>query len=169
MKVTPHTDYPVRVRPRQWEEDGPSAPFYTGIYDVVLNTMVTVSFVPDLGTAVLDPAALPADPSTVRTQQQARLDALLFAQYAVTPNPQLAGSTTLLPVPPGQDATPGVVFYVQPAEFERLAEDLTTLDDPDARVSDLRGHPAIDVVERIVSSPEFADADAYWLRDDDGR
>lgn len=169
MKVSPHTEYPVRVRPRQWDEDGPGAPFYAGIYDVVLNTMVTITFVPDLGTFVIDPAALVDDPSEVRTTQQARLEALLFARYAVLPHAHLAGSAAQLPLPPQRTGRPGVVFYVSPAEFARLAADLETLDDPDAKISDLRGHPAVDFVVHIVTSPEFAAEDAYWLRDGNGR
>ena len=63
MQVSPRSDYPVRVRPRGWDEEPAVAGFYDGVYDVTLNHMVTITFVPELGprSRPLDRGALPAD------------------------------------------------------------------------------------------------------------
>jgi hypothetical protein len=164
VKEYPTRDYPVRVLRRQWEEPEPAARFYTGIYDVVLNGVVTVTFIPDPGTTEFDHTAIPANIDEVATEQQARLVAVLFADYAVIPDRERAGSTASVP-PADQDGLPGVVFYIDPTQFARLTADLAILTDPDATVSRLRGHPAVDFVEHVVASPEFAPVDAYWLRD----
>ncbi|MFC3452686.1 hypothetical protein [Amycolatopsis speibonae] len=164
MKVTPQADYPVEVRSRRWEVDDRQAALYEGVWDVLLNRMVTVSFVPDIGQPVHDRARWPADLDEIATERQARLEAAMFSDYTVTPNTELAGRATRSQATSWRENRYGVVFYVDPAEYARLAADLQALDVVGATVSELRGHPAVDFVERIVASPEFADEDAFWLR-----
>ncbi|WP_125734743.1 hypothetical protein [Amycolatopsis sp. WAC 04197] len=163
MQVTPKADYPVEVRSRRWEVDGPQAVLHEGIWDVLLNRMVTVSFVPDIGQPVHDRARSTTGLDEITTERQARLEAAMFADYTVTPNTELAGRTTRSQTTFWR----GLVFYVDPAEYARQAADLRALDVVGATVSELRGHPAVDFIERIVASPEFADEDAFWLRGED--
>ncbi|RSN45148.1 hypothetical protein DMC64_20110 [Amycolatopsis sp. WAC 04197] len=136
---------------------------HEGIWDVLLNRMVTVSFVPDIGQPVHDRARSTTGLDEITTERQARLEAAMFADYTVTPNTELAGRTTRSQTTFWR----GLVFYVDPAEYARQAADLRALDVVGATVSELRGHPAVDFIERIVASPEFADEDAFWLRGED--
>lgn len=175
VQVTPTADYPVRVRPRSWDEEEPLAELYADVYDVTLNQMVTVSFVPDLGPEVppYDRRRLPADLDDIATPEQARLEAALFAKYVVTPNRELAYTSTRLPTPPWRDGPGGVVVYVTTDQFERFTSDLDELVPAlgglhsDVPISRLRGRPAMNFVEGLVDSPLFDRRDAYWLRDAD--
>ena len=150
MQVTPRADYPVRVRPRSWDEEGPIAAFYAGVFDVTLNQMVTISFVPDLAGSAppYDRNRLPADLDDVTTPGQARLEAVLFSSYAVTPNDRLADTTERLPTPSWGDGPGGLVVYVASDQFERFTNDLDELAPQlgglysDVPISQLRGHPA---------------------------
>jgi hypothetical protein len=174
VQVTPRADYPVGVRPRSWDEEGDLAALYAGVYDVALNQMVKITFVPDLGIAAppFERERLPEDLDALTTPEQARLEAALFARYAVTPNAARAGTTERLPKPPWRSRDGGIVLYVTPDEFARFAADLEALA-PDlggsyseVPISQLRGHPALDFVAELVSSPRFEDEDAFWLRDE---
>lgn len=180
MKISPRADYPVGVRPRAWEEPPDAAPYYDGVFDVALNGMVTVTFVPDMSAYAppFDAAALPDDLDQVSSVKQARLAAALLASYAVTPHPTRQGTTQQLPAigptgePPGPDDIGGVVFYVDPSRFAAVESDLVELSTrlggrhPDATVSTLRTHPAIDLIEStVLTSPAFAEQDRSWLRD----
>jgi hypothetical protein len=178
VQVSPRSDYPVRVRPRGWEEDPRVAGYYDGVYDVTLNQMVTVTFVPDLGprSRPFDRAELPADLDDIADSADARLEAVLFADRAVTADSRRAGTHEPLPIPPWRDepwARPGTVFYVTPEQFAELADDLETLSrehgalHSDTPVSALRGHVAVDFVERLLADPAFGDEDLLFLRDPD--
>jgi hypothetical protein len=172
MKVTPRADYPVRVRPRAWEEDESIAPLYAGVHDLTLNSMVTITFVPELAAPPYERDALPADLDAIATPGEARLEAVLFADYAVTPSERLAGSEQRLPVPPWRDGPGGIVVYVTPEQFERLNADLESLVPElgslhsEVPVSRLRGHPAVDFAADLVAA-KVAERDRYWLREPD--
>jgi hypothetical protein len=167
VKERPRSDYPVRVRPRKWDEDPQPNELFEGIYDVTLNFVVDITFVPAV-TLPYDHALLPEAPDDITTSEQARLWAILFAGCAVTPDDALAGTKAALPpVTYGDGQTDsGVVVYVTGEQFERLAADLEAfgLDLFDLHsttpVSELRGHPVIDFVETLV-----ADLDEPMLRD----
>ena len=176
MQVSPRSDYPVRVRRRGWDEAPKVAEHYEGVYDVTLNEMVTVTFVPDLGPRArpFDRSELPPDLDDITRPADARLEAVIFAGRAVTPDSARAGRHEKLPLPAWDDepwAEPGTVFYVTPEEFARLAEDLDALSrehgamNSDTPVSALRGHPVVDFVERLVAHPAFGDEDLVFLRD----
>ena len=176
MQVSPRSDYPVRVRPRGWDEEPAVAGFYDGVYDVTLNHMVTITFVPELGprSRPLDRGALPADLDAIGSSADARLEAVLSAGRAVTPDADRAGTVEPLPVPAwddGPDAVPGTVFYVAPGEFSALVEDLDTLTaehgalHSDTPVSSLRDHPAVRFVQQLIAHPAFGEQDLMFLRD----
>jgi hypothetical protein len=164
MKVSPSADYYVRVRPQEWEEDPRTASLYAGIFQVDLNFVVGVAFVPDLSPVAppWDFSGLPADFDDITTSEQARLATVLTSSYVVTPNDKLAGT---------QEAhEQGVIFYVSMPEFARYAEELRRLAElvgsvhSLARVSELRGPEVIGFIERgIVASTWLSPADAAEL------
>src|SRR5437879_918082 len=47
-KLAFDADFRVDVRPEEWENPGPASRFYQGIYTARLNTIVVISFVPDV-------------------------------------------------------------------------------------------------------------------------
>ena len=173
MKVSPRSDYPVRVRPRSLEEGETVAQLYDGIFDVTLNSVVDIVFVPDLSSTMppFDDAPLPLDLDDVSTQQQARLEAILFGRYVVTPNTGRSGTEERFARAvdnPGE--LTGVAFYISPEEFSCYAADLEQLSHrlgalyPLGTVVDLRGHPAIDFIEHtVLGSPNFKSEDAAML------
>lgn len=173
MKVSPRSDYPVGVRPRSWEESEPVAELYDGIFDVTLNRVVDVVFVPDLLAIAppFDDALLPRDLDEVFTQGQARLAAVLFGRYVVTPDPSRSGIQECFARAidtPGERT--GVVFYVSSNKFARYADDLEKLSQrlgglhPPGTVADLRGIAVIDFIEQtVLGSPAFRSEDAAML------
>ncbi|MCP3801940.1 hypothetical protein NLX83_21975 [Allokutzneria sp. A3M-2-11 16] len=166
MKPIPRADYSVDVRPQRWEVAPCVAHLYEGVWEVTLNTMVTVAFVADLGQPVDYQAQIPGNLDALTTEKQARMVTAVLADYVVTPNAELAGRTVRTTRPPVLDCDgDGVVFYVDPVHYALMAADLDAFDLVDATISELRGRPAVDFVERVVvTSPEFDHRDAYWLR-----
>ncbi|MBT2555498.1 hypothetical protein [Arthrobacter sp. ISL-5] len=178
MQISPRSDYPIRVRPRGWDEDPAVARFYDGIFDVTLNNTVTITFVPERGprSSALNRANLPADLDSIGSSDEARLEAVLFADRAVTPDADRAGTAEPLQIPvwrDGPDAVPGTVFYISRDEFAAVVKDLEALTAEhgdlysDSPVSSLRGHPAVDFVQRLLSDPAFGEQDLQSLRDPD--
>jgi hypothetical protein len=169
-KVSPRADYPVKVVPEPWEQEPPAAHLYEGIYTVVLNSVVEIVFVPDVGAV-----APPWDelPDRVESVAQARLASVLLARYAVTPNDPLAGREDRfeLPASGGFDTTGGVVFYVTAAQFSGWSAELARLAEQDRQsfyatrtVSALRELQIVSFVERrVLNSPRFAERDARML------
>jgi len=127
MKVSPKADYPVRVERPADDVPAGQARHYEGIYTAVLNHQVTIDFVPDVSTAAppWDDHLLPVNLDLVVSVEQARVETVLFARYAVTPNTPLAGQVEQAGVAP----TRGWVRYVQSAEFDRFALELSRLYD----------------------------------------
>lgn len=120
MKIGNPANYYVRVRPESWEQRE-AAEAYRGIVTVDLNRLLSITFVPDVSAA--------APPWTGRelpdalgefSPTDARVDAVLATDWAVTPNAALAGTAEQL----GDDTT---VLYVSAGEFDRLAADLDQL------------------------------------------
>jgi hypothetical protein len=149
MKETPTSDPPVRVRPRKWEEEPPLNVLYEGVYEVTLNYTTTISFVPVV-TLPYDHTLLPENLDELTSPEQARLEAVLYADWAVTPDDARAGTKAQLP--PLSYGDGGVVFYVTGEQFERYAADLEGFFPElfnlhsDTPISALRGHPAIDFI-----------------------
>lgn len=184
MKISPRADYPVGVRPREWEEPPGAAPHYAGVVDVSLNGMVTVTFVPDVSAWAppFDAATLPDDLDAIASVRDARLAAVLLASYVVTPHATLHGTWERLPAlggpggaaGPVDDDEPGaVVLWVEPEVYAAAEADLVALAQslggrhPDVLVSALRDRPALRLVESaVLASPAFSDADRRWLRDE---
>src|SRR5690606_10285212 len=99
MKARPTADYPVRVVREANEVLAANAAYYEGIYSVILNQTVQVVFVPDVSAQAppWDGHQLPADLDLVATAEQARIEMVVWAQYAVTPNAPLAGQVEQIP------------------------------------------------------------------------
>jgi hypothetical protein len=146
------------------------------VFDLTLNQMVTVTFIPPLGPSSrpFDRSQLPDELDNVADPEEARLEAVMFAARAVTPDAHLAGTHEQLPIPSWRKesrARPGVVFYVSPTEFATFAADLEALSRnvgelcPDTPVSSLQGHPAIEFVKQLLTDPAFGENDLHYLRD----
>lgn len=150
MKISPSADYYVQVRRPEWDEDPGAAPLYAGIFQVSLNVLVDVAFVPDVSSVAppWDFSRLPADIDEISTPEQARLATAFTSSYVVTPNEMLAGTQDTL--------DDGVVFYVSTHDFSGYAEELGRLAEltgslhPTVRVSQLRDHQVIGFIERVV-------------------
>ncbi|MBX6357384.1 MAG: hypothetical protein IRZ05_16215 [Micromonosporaceae bacterium] len=165
MKISPSADYYVRVRPQEWDAVPASvAPLYAGIFEVDLNYLVDVAFVPDLSSVAppWDFSRLPANIDEITTAEQARLATVFTSSYAVTPNDRLAGT---------QEAVDDcVVFYVSTRDFSSYAKELERLAElagsvhSMVRVSQLRGHQVIEFIEHgIVASGRLSPAHAAEL------
>jgi hypothetical protein len=176
MKVGPKVNYPVGVRPQEWDEPNENAPLYRGIYAVTLNYTVDIAFVPDISAIAppWDRRMLPDNIDTIDTPEMARLATALFSSYVVTPNDRMAGAEDRInrKPPPGMEHvdTSGVVFYVTAEEFARFATQLDDLVEiasdrhPGVRVEDLRDREVIAFIERrVVASPLLQPADAEML------
>jgi hypothetical protein len=182
MKNRPTADYPVRVvRETNELDDAVSAP-YEGIYTVVLNQVVRITFVPDVSAAAppWDGRQLPADVDVASTVEQARLEMVLASSYAVAPSARLAGEVERTPgiwraasaprrPPLPEEQRRGWVRYVR-AKFERFAAQLRTFYEAvrgmlsGATVSRLTEFPVMRfIAEQIVAAPWLHPADAKML------
>ena len=172
MKVSPRADYPVGVRAMRWEVPPEIADLYDGIFEVSLNSVIGVVFVPDLSAVAppFDDNQLPRDLDTVTTVQQARLAAILFARYAVTPNDRLSGTQQRLPHPvPADSLDPipgGTVFFIPSQDFATYTAELAELGRDPGTVSTLHTSAAINFLQTtVVLSPHFSPTDLAILRD----
>ncbi|AEH07782.1 MULTISPECIES: hypothetical protein [Protofrankia] len=175
MKVSPKADYPVKVVHEPREHEPPVADLYEGVFAMLLNYVVNVTFVPDVSAAAppWDDHLLPADFDEIASGVQARLVSAILGSYVVTPNETRADGEERFEW--GQNSefgsTSGVVFYVTPSDFARYAVDLVRLsemneDDFYARktVSTLRGYDVVGFVERrVLASPWLLPRDAVML------
>jgi hypothetical protein len=164
MKISPSADYYVQVRRQEWDEDPGAARLYAGIFQVDLNAVVDLAFVPDLSSVAppWDFSRLPADFDEIATAEQARMATAFTSSYVVTPNDTLAGTQEAL--------DDGVVFYVSTHDFSGYADELGRLAEltgslhPTVRVSQLRDHQVIGFIERvIVASSSLSPAHAAEL------
>jgi hypothetical protein len=129
------------VRFEEWEYDPPVSRHFAEIYVASLNTHVKISFVPDVSEACppWGEGALSDEPE-VASEREARITQVLTSYYSVTPNAGLAGRTEAVRLLPGQmppelgqseptsgDRQYGVVWYLDPADWSALAEELAGL------------------------------------------
>jgi hypothetical protein len=132
------------------------------MYDVFLNDMVRVLFVPPFSWEPWPPT-MPPDIDIASSAEEARRVNGALAGYVVTPLAARAGEESAVPGFPSDDgsAKAVIVFYVQPDEFaailvelQRLAESLDRSNP--VRVSMLEGsHLAKLLLSRVVVSPRF--------------
>jgi hypothetical protein len=125
MKPSPSIDPRVGVRPEALEQASESADAYRGIFDVTLNDLVHIMFVPRLDRSAPWPPTFPANVDLITSQAEARRTIVMLDSYVVTPDASRAETEEVV----DQDGRQGVVFYVSDAEFgqfslelERLAE-----------------------------------------------
>lgn len=170
MKPAPRFDVPITVRRQTWEVDQRVAHFYEGIYLVILNFSVEVSFVPEIDrSAVPWGQELPDDIDDPRSESEARWVSLSSSKYAVTPDPSRAGRDEV--VSPSGSAGPGnVIFYVAREQFDVFATELSRLSTEfagihDSRsVSELKGLEVVDfLLRRVIVSKCFDEKDRNLL------
>lgn len=131
MKIGNMPNYLVQVfRDADSAEPNETA-LYEGMFTVILNIAVQISFVPGVN---LDDPPWPAGQKPpideLTTPAQARWNQLINGSYSVTPDAARAGTAEQFHSPDGV----GTVFYVTPERFAVFSEELTSL-------SDLTGGP----------------------------
>ncbi len=153
MKIGNPANYYVRVRRESWEQPE-AAEAFAGVITVDLNRLLSITFVPDV-SAVAPPWSGRTLPEAVEafTPADARVDAVLGTDWAVTPNAGLAGTAEQV----GGDTT---VLYVSPEAFQRLAADLAELTgvagavQSTVRRDEVADRPAIRFIEEnVLTSP----------------
>lgn len=125
-----------------WREEREGLPeyahFHRGIFEVMMIDMLHATFIPTLPRApdkwppVLRPNV---NVDIVESEEQARLFTVLFSEYIVTPNAELAGQKQFVPQPMpendyylGKNFPFGVVFYVTPEEFALFSSELLDIE-----------------------------------------
>lgn len=124
MKLGNPANYFVQVWPSWWDEPAETAASYTDIFALSINAVVTVKFVPDVGSAA-PPWRFPAGGGEPSTAEEVRVVEALTGQFAVTPNAALAGRVDEFTV--GQGDPPNTVFYVTAEDFAAYRDDLASL------------------------------------------
>lgn len=171
MKEFPTPDFPVyvyeQVLDERYENDESHAGLFEGIFHLVFNHVVSITFVP--GVSEIAPPwssdLFPEEYDLISTVGQARVSQILLAKYAVTPNQCLAGTDEEIIF--GEYAK--TIFYVTFEEFERYSVDLEGLADlinrhEPRRVSRLRDHEVVTFAERrVVASPRLKSYHAKLL------
>lgn len=142
MKAPHDYDFRISVQQERWEVDPAESHLYEGIYTVLLNTLVSISFVPDV-SRIAPPWDVHeiADRDPVTTDLDARLLTALTSEYTVTPGTKPSGGEDRIPLLPGdlppwleESAGPGdrsevgTVWYVGADEWPGLAAELADLD-----------------------------------------
>ncbi len=173
MKSVPRGDFPIRVRARPWEEPAELGRLYEGIYDVTLNSVVDIVFVP--GPAFpgppFDSSLLPWDLDSITTMEQARLAATVLARYVVTADGARAGAVAHFQRDvASEEPSEGVVFFVDPDLFDWFSDDLAALSRhygstyPAGSISDLHDRAVVAFIEdTVLASGRLADSDAAAL------
>jgi hypothetical protein len=118
MKPSPRQDFPVGVTAARDEAPAALADILAGIHSVSLNHTISVD------RRAPWPPELPEDVDTPGSADEARRTAIRLARYAVTPDAQRAGSVERLASEDG-----GVVFFVEPAEFDAIAAECEALEE----------------------------------------
>lgn len=127
MKPYPRYDFPVSIRHHVYEvQNYKVASFFQGIYDVVLNFSMTITFVPKAYISDVDWRLYQADildQENVKNCTEARLSCIANSYYSVTPDLSMPGQEKLLPqfFP---EIPSGVVFLVNPKEFEIFSKEI---------------------------------------------
>lgn len=127
MKPTPQYEFPLSVRRQSWEEEPEVAALYEGIFDVLLNHIVSVMFVPAC-TQRSWPPALPEIGSEVMSVDAAREQCIALARYSVTADNALAGTERTF-ARDGDELAERVVFFVTNTEFAEFSMELARLAD----------------------------------------
>ncbi|GAA2867383.1 hypothetical protein Acy02nite_10220 [Actinoplanes cyaneus] len=165
VKFGTPANYYVRVRFAGWEDEPERSALYRGVYTVTLNMLPEFTFVDDLsrlGPPWLESSLPPEEDGDLTDPEMVRLALLLHSWYTVTPNVALAGRTERFIRPwAWEDQQQAVVFYVSPAEFAVLLDDLAALADTEAgnvhsvvRRDKVLDHPVIRFIEdRVLTSP----------------
>jgi hypothetical protein len=168
--------FPVVVRDQMWDAPEDQAPLYRNIYDVILRSTVTVTFVPDIGRGVDSwPPILPEDVK-VFDERIARLESIEQARYAITPDHERAGQHEQIvrsiqdPDTGRSETTETTIFYIQPEVFHSCLQELAGLSEEigGARlarpINELTNLTIMRVlVTDIISSDAFSANDRAWL------
>jgi len=183
MKPSLEHNFSISVRHQIWEELPEKAEFYRRIYSVTLNFLVTIMFVPELEINPDNwPPILPEDVDEVNSETEARLFTAALSDYTVTPNSLLAGKQEITSIPSVNedmedsdiDSKRGVVFFVNPQEFDVFSKELSELANQTPGVHDYVKISEIKELElakfilsNIIGSQHFSARDLKILRIED--
>jgi hypothetical protein len=124
MKAPNRHDVLIGVTHARREHDPAYADALADLYTVTLNHAIAIEIVPAVDRQRQWPPALPDDVDRPASPDEARRIAIRLARYAVTPDAQRAGSVERLPA----EADGGVIFFVDPAEFDALVAECAALE-----------------------------------------
>ena len=134
MKPTPTNNFSLWAYPASLDEHGSPPELFEGVYGVVLNNTVTVTFVPEYpraagGWPMIDvPDGYPG-PTEV---PEARAWVALGARYVVTPGDPAPSSCRLV-----DDDTHQGQFFVTPADYAAIVPELEWVADHVPRIGRL--------------------------------
>src|SRR5436190_15547597 len=115
MKPRPQYDFPLFVRRQTWEEEPGQAPYYEGIFDVSLNGIVSVMFVPAPARMVWPPV-LPRNAEEIQSEDEARAISIALSRFAVTVDDTRAGTERSFPRDWSESGA-GLLHFVSAAQF----------------------------------------------------
>lgn len=130
MKHRQNGDYPVQVWREERQVPLETAKFYQGIFDVNIEYLANIMFVPSFRNKHDWSPTFPGNVHTVHSEEEARLYTAALADYTVTPDVSLAGQeeSVRLPLIRGREPEMGVVFYVTPDEFAAFSQELRNIE-----------------------------------------
>lgn len=121
MKPFPQYDFPVGVW-RETRERPPAArDAYEGMYSIILNHLVYITVVPPLDRSAPWPPTAPDDIDNIADPATARRTAVWLGGLIVTPDVSRAGTMERVDI---NDDTRATIFYISPAEFEAISQEL---------------------------------------------
>lgn len=129
MKAGHPHDFRVHVQPEVLEHDSSVASHFNGIFQVILNHLLSVYVVPPFEREPWPPA-LPGDIDIVHSLNEARRLIVSMARYVVTADDARVGTEEVVPQAPLSSGGPqehAVVFYVSRRELDSLLEELDAL------------------------------------------
>jgi hypothetical protein len=151
MKMLKYSRLSVHVCREEREPEPEYAPFYKGIFHVLITHLLPITFIPHFDrTAENWLPILPDDVDIVHSCNQARLFTAALADYAITPDEALAGQTETFCISKGSvsfaslpkkvesettiflnnDNTEltGILFYVTSEQFAHFSQELLEIE-----------------------------------------
>lgn len=167
MKESLDLDFRITVVAQAQEESPEIASLYHGIYSVTINSHLTIAFIPPFDHAPDQwDAILQADFDRLTSKNEARLATATIADYVITPDAELVGTSEVLisPCPDHRTSMADhrtAIFYSSPedyqvsqTELESLVQELAGVHDY-RRLSQLQSCQFIKSILTIANTPNF--------------
>lgn len=135
MKSGLARDFTVRVTRQEDEEERQYSAFYSGIFSVDLNYLLSIMFIPEFKHDDANwSLTIPNNVDQVRSMQEARLFTAALSEIIVTPDSSRAAREERFPQPPPLRSIPetlprqGIIFYVTPEQFRSFSYELAEIE-----------------------------------------